>query len=91
MQEAQCSTGILLAINQGGRATYDPATGDTGSEFLFPIAFNQSSMDMICSYANQQNHVVAASTISKTTFKVWAKTVSGSRTTATVHYVSFGY
>lgn len=78
-------------IIQGGRVTYDPETGDTGSEFLFPIAFNQSSMDIICSYANQQNYVVAASTINKTTFKVWAKNVSGSRTTATIHYVSFGY
>ncbi len=78
-------------IIQGGRVTYDSATGDTGSEFLFPIAFNQSSIDIICSYANQQNYVVAASTINKTTFKVWAKNVSGSRTTATVHYVSFGY
>ena len=42
MQEAQCSTGILLAINQGGEETYSASA--TNCTFAPPIALSSNAV-----------------------------------------------
>ena len=82
--------GWRSANSQGGRKTYNPTDGDDGTEGTFPIEFNQNCKAIYASYPYQQNHIVAAGFDDNTTFRIWAKNISGNRVAATVAYIAYG-